>query len=83
MKNEHMYLSLLVKLNEENRLAFQSELCKLRDSIAERRNVSIQEVQDDFESMATCAKYAFPVGDLLNKYPAIQSWFCFYWNERS
>ncbi len=83
MKQEHMYLSLLIKLDESNRLSFQSRLCHLRDAIAETHSISIQEVQDDFESMTTCAKHAFPVDELLDKYPALQSWFCFYRNERS
>lgn len=79
MNKEHMYLSLLVKLNESNRLNLQSELCNLRDSIAREYNISILTVQADFESMATCAKHTVSeevfIGDILNKYSVVRAWF--------
>lgn len=82
MKNEIMYLSLLTKLDEAHRFAFQSELCSLRDSIAEQRSVSIQEVQDDLESMVRCVKYNFMLGELEVKYPEIRVWIKAYRRQR-
>ncbi len=74
MKNEHMYLSLLVKLSAIQRLGFQSELCNLRDSIAEEYGISSETIHNDFEHMVTCIRHNLPLYEMIYCYPVIRSW---------